>query len=50
MIAYREVPQELTSFSPFELIYGRDVRGPLDFLHEEWPPSQQETLVTLLHT
>lgn len=34
MFAYREVPQESTGFSPFEPIYGRDVRGPLDILRE----------------
>ena len=26
--AYREVPQSSTGFSPFELLYGRSVRGP----------------------
>ncbi len=28
LYAYREVPQASTGFSPFELIYGRDLRGP----------------------
>jgi len=36
MFAYREVPQESTGFSPFELLYGRNVRGPLDILKEMW--------------
>ena len=36
LFAYREVPQESTGFSPFELLYGRDVRGPLDILKETW--------------
>ena len=36
MFAYREVPQESTGFSPFELLYGRKVRGPLDILKETW--------------
>ena len=34
LFAYREVPQSSTGFSPFELLYGRDVRGPLDVLKE----------------
>ena len=36
LFAYREVPQESTGFSPFELLYGRRVRGPLDVLKEAW--------------
>ena len=32
LFAYREVPTELTGFSPFEMLYGRKVRGPLDIL------------------
>ena len=36
LLAYREVPQASTGLSPFELIYGRDVRGPLDVLKGKW--------------
>ena len=36
LFAYREVPQSSTGFSPFELVYGRAVRGPLDVLKETW--------------
>ena len=36
LVAYREVPQASTGFSPFELLYGREVRGPLDVLKETW--------------
>ena len=36
LFAYREVPQASTGFSPFELLYGRQVRGPLDVLKEAW--------------
>ena len=36
LFAYREVPQDSTRFSPFELLYGRAVRGPLDILKESW--------------
>ncbi len=36
LFAYREVPQESTGFSPFELLYGRTVRGPMQILRELW--------------
>ncbi|XP_064468579.1 uncharacterized protein LOC135380569 [Ornithodoros turicata] len=36
LFAYREVPQASLGFSPFELIYGRHVRGPLSVLKELW--------------
>ena len=32
LFAYREVPQASTGFSPFELLYGHQVRGPLDII------------------
>ena len=42
LFAYREVPQESTGFSPFELLYGREVRGPLDVLKETWEAGGKE--------
>ena len=36
LFAYREVPQDSTHFAPFELIYGRTVRGPIHILRELW--------------
>ena len=36
LFAYREVPQESLGFSPFELVYGRTVRGPMTILKELW--------------
>ena len=41
MFAYREVPQASTGFSPFELLYGRTVRGPLQALKELWVGNQE---------
>ena len=32
LFAYREAPQEATGFSPFELLYGRTARGPVQIL------------------
>ena len=39
LFAYREVLQSSTGFSPFELLYGKPVRGPLDVLRESWEVS-----------
>lgn len=36
LFAYREIPQASTGFSPFELLYGHQVRGPLDLLRDYW--------------
>ena len=36
LFAYREVPQESLGFSPFEMLYGRSVRGPMSILKELW--------------
>ena len=49
LFAYREVPQSTTGFSPFELLYGREVRGPLDVLREEWEADQKSDLSVLSH-
>ena len=48
LFAYREAPQESTWFSPFELLYGRDVRGPLDVVKEEWEtsPKSKENVIS----
>ena len=42
LFAYREVPQDSTGFSPFELLYGRTVRGPLQILKELWSEEIKE--------
>lgn len=36
LFAYRETPQESLGFAPFELLYGRTVRGPMTILRELW--------------
>ena len=48
LFAYRKVPQASTGFSPFELVYGRPVRGPLDILREAWEanPKTPESIVS----
>ncbi|GFN79121.1 Zinc finger protein [Plakobranchus ocellatus] len=34
LFVYREVPQELTRFAPFELFYKGTIRGPMHILRE----------------
>ena len=36
LFAYREVPQDSTHFAPFDLMYGRTVRGSIHILRELW--------------
>lgn len=43
LFAYREVPQESMKFSPFELLYGRAVRGPMHILRELWTKEINDT-------
>ena len=49
LFAYREVLQASTGFSPFELLYGRAVRGPLDILRETWQTDHQSDESVLSH-
>ena len=49
LFAYREVPQLTTGFSPFELLYGREVRGPLDVLKEEWEAEKRSDESVVSH-
>lgn len=42
LFAYREVPHSFTGFSPFELLYGHQVRGPLALLREIWEGDKEE--------
>ena len=36
LFALRSAPNRDTLYSPFELVYGRQVRTPLDILHQGW--------------
>ena len=42
LFAYREAPQESLAFSPFELMYGRTIRGPMMILTELWTDKVEE--------
>ncbi|XP_077862049.1 uncharacterized protein LOC144343218 [Saccoglossus kowalevskii] len=37
-----EVPQESTGFAPFELMYGRTIRGPMYILKQLWTTETEE--------
>lgn len=39
LFAYREIPVETLGFSPFELMFGRDVRGPISLMKSQWKPT-----------
>ena len=36
LLAYRDSPHSVTGFSPFSLMFGREVRGPLELLRTSW--------------
>ena len=46
MFALRSAPNRDTGFSPFDLVYGRHVRTPLDILHQGWAQIEFEKLDT----
>ncbi len=44
LFAYREVPHASTGFSPFELLYGWRVQGPLDLLRKSWEAASSDEM------
>ena len=45
LFAYREVPQASLGSSPFELLYGRTVKGPMTVRKQLWTDDKAETKV-----
>lgn len=45
LFTYREVPQESLGFSPFELLYGWPVRGPVQILKQLWSKETRDDQV-----
>ena len=43
LFAYRKVAQQSTGFAPFELLYGRTMRGPMRILRLIWTGKEGET-------
>ena len=50
LFACRSAIHQSTGFSSFEIIFGREPRGPLDILKEEWvePAERKESVVSFL--
>ena len=48
--AYRDTPHSATGFSPFELMFGRQVRGPLTIVKEQWTGKEKtpESIVSFV--
>lgn len=42
LFATRETPNESLGFTPFEFIFGHEVRGPLKLLKEQWLSGKEE--------
>ena len=42
LFAYRDTPHCVTGYSPFTLMYGREVNGPLQFLRDSWLEGRSE--------
>ena len=49
LFAIREVPQESLGVSPFDLLYGRSVRGPMAILRELWSGEVNDEQVLLTY-
>ena len=54
LFAYREAPQASMGFSPFQLLYGRTVKGPTEILKDLWTdeikqPEVKSTYKYVLH-
>ena len=43
LFATSDSPNESTGFTPFELVYGREVRGPLKLIKERFLAEDNET-------
>ena len=50
LFAYREVPNETTGFSPFEMLFARQVRGPLSIMKDHWeePENCQSSVLSYI--
>ena len=42
LFAYRDTPHCVTGFAPFTLLFGRDVKGPLELLRNAWLEGESE--------
>ena len=45
LFAYREIPNDSLKFLPFELLFGREVRGPMSILRSLWTKDEENSEV-----
>ena len=48
LFAYREAPHASTGFSPFELLHGQHMRGPLKLMYEDWTARKRSPVCSLI--
>lgn len=49
LFAYRSATQESSGYSPFELVFGRKIRGPMEILKAYWGKEKQESEVKTVY-
>ena len=49
LFVVREIPQGSLGFSPFELLYGRNVRGQIQILRELWSVEETDEHARLMY-
>ena len=42
LFAYRDTPHTVTGFSPFVLLFGREVKGPLSLVYSSWMDDESD--------
>ena len=49
LYAYRSVRQESTGYTPFEILYGRKIKGPMELLRAYWDQEEADSEVKTMY-